>query len=122
LQPRIAFDCVERLRNALLIERSAPQQLYPSDDGSQRRSQFVRERRQENVLRAVRVCELDVEPFKLGGSLFDSPLEVEIQLLQVGARLLFSQHESTVLDTSANRVLHALDVAGFDEVVVSTFL
>ena len=82
----------------------------------------MRERGKKNIFGAVSFSEFHVEPCQLGGSFFDSLLEIEIQLLQIRARLLFRQHESTVFDASANRVLHAFDVARLDEVVVSAFL
>src|SRR5215510_9053128 len=122
LQPRIPFNRIEGLRYALLIERAAAQQLDPSDYGCQRGSQFVRQRRKKNVLRAVRVRELNVEPLELGSALLDSLFQVEIQLLQIGACFLFGKHESPVFNATANRMLHRFDVARFDQVVVRAFL
>src|SRR4029079_18621280 len=103
-------------------ERAAAQQLDPTDDRCQRRSQLVRQRGEEYVLRAVCVCEFDVELLELRSTLVNSLFQIEIQLLQIGARLLFGKHESPVFDATANRMLHRFDVAWFYEVVVRAFL
>jgi hypothetical protein len=54
LHPCIALDGLQGLRDFLLGDRARSEQIGPSDDGAQRRAQFMAHGREELVLRPIR--------------------------------------------------------------------
>src|SRR5205085_12306700 len=64
---RVALDRLERMLGLVLAQLSAAQHADPTDDRVERRPQLVRDRREELVLRAVRLFEHLRERFEIGG-------------------------------------------------------
>jgi hypothetical protein len=78
----------------------------------------VRERGEEDVLGAVGLGEFLVDADEFLRALPDSPLQLAVEALQVGAGLALGEHQVAVVEPAPDGELHLFDVAGLEQVVV----
>src|SRR5262245_3166018 len=114
---RIAFNCAEPF-----IQHhgrwARHENARPTDDWSERRSQFMRKGGKEDVLGGAVPKQLFIGESQLARLLFDSAFEFGIDAFEPPLTFLFRKQEPPMLESALNRQNEVFNDARFDQIVV----